>query len=172
MSEPRLVEPSIGYKDEYIDMIEEWKGAGEKMIPFVLRYDCTDFDAFLRALNKLRDGPFDDERTVPSSTYWLVSAENRVVGCVNIRHRLNESLTNIGGHIGYGIRPSERRKGYATRILRLALVKAGELGIEQALITCDKANVGSARTILNNHGVLASEAIVDGVEIQRYWIEL
>lgn len=90
----------------------------------------------------------------------------------SIRHRLNEHLLRIGGHIGYGIRPSERNKGYATMQLALALDKAKEMGLTRVLLTCDKYNIGSAKTIINNGGILDSEDIIDGIEIQRYWIEL
>jgi len=85
---------------------------------------------------------------------------------------LNEQLLVVGGHIGYGIRPSERRKGNATKILSLALDKARELGIERALLTCDKDNIGSAQTIINNGGQLDSEDVVNDTEIQRYWINI
>lgn len=124
----------------------------------------------MNELIKLRDTPPYDERKVNSSTFWLIRDMSRVVGAVNVRHRLNKYLAEIGGHIGYGIRPSERRKGYATEILKQALIKGRELGISEALVTCDKDNIGSAKTILKNGGVLDSETIVNGIEIQRYWI--
>lgn len=94
------------------------------------------------------------------------------VGAVNIRHYLNESLYKSGGHIGDGIRPSERRKGYATAMIDLALEKCKELGINKVLMTCDKTNIGSAKSIINNGGVLESEFEEDGVVEQRYWITL
>ena len=80
---------------------------------------------------------------VPDSTYWLVTDHNRIVGVVNIRHSLTEHLFNAGGHIGYGIRPSERRKGYATKLLALSLEKAKQLNITKALIVCDEVNTAS-----------------------------
>lgn len=172
MSDLRLVEPSIEYKEQYLDMIQEWKLTGERMVPFTLRIDCSDFDSFLNELHKLRYEPIENERMVNSTTYWLVNSKCRVLGAVNIRHKLNKNLLNIGGHIGYGIRPSERQKGYATKQLTLALIKAKEMGIRKALVTCDKGNVGSAKTILNNGGILDSEALIDGKWIQRYWIEI
>ncbi|MED4162879.1 GNAT family N-acetyltransferase, partial [Halalkalibacterium halodurans] len=77
------------------------------------------------------------------------------------------------GHIGYGIRPSERGKGYATLMLKLGLEKAAALGLEKVLITCDKENLPSARTIQRNVGVLDSEVVDErGIAIQRYWIKL
>jgi len=172
MADLKLIEPSINYQKEYIHMIEEWNTTGERLVPYVLRWEHEDFAAMLNRLAELRDSAELDERTVNSSTFWLANREGKLLGAVNIRHRLNEYLLHIGGHIGYGIRPSERRKGYATALLKLALIKAAELGIERALVTCDKDNIGSARTIVNNGGVLDSEAEVDDTIIQRYWIQI
>ncbi|MDQ0194761.1 putative acetyltransferase [Paenibacillus wynnii] len=109
---------------------------------------------------------------VPTSTYWLVTADDRVVGAVNLRHRLNERLLNSGGHIGYGIRPSERQKGYATELLKQSLLKVKELGINKALVVCDATNIGSEKTIRNNGGVedtIYTEE--NGNVIKRFWIE-
>ncbi|MGM1046969.1 MAG: GNAT family N-acetyltransferase [Bacillota bacterium] len=172
MTESILVEPSINYKDEYIEMIREWEESGEMMVPFVLKFDCGDFDLLIQELNNLRDVPREDSTKVNSSTFWLVDRNKKIIGVVNIRHKLNNALLFRGGHIGYGIRPSERRKGNATEILRQALIKAKELGIYKALITCDKDNIGSVKTITNNGGTLDSEEVVNGIEIQRYWIEI
>ena len=173
MDEYMLVDPSKEYQNQYIDMITEWSATGEKMVPFVLQFDCVDFDKFLQELVNLKMSNDLGTDKVNSSTYWMVNtASKKVIGAVNIRHRLNQSLLEIGGHIGYGIRPSERRKGHATRLLSLALVKANELGIKKALVTCDKDNIGSARTIINNGGILESEVSVNELEIQRYWIEI
>jgi predicted acetyltransferase len=75
------------------------------------------------------------------------------------------------GHIGDGIRPSERRKGYATAMIGLALKEAKALGIDSVLMCCDRENIGSAKSIMNNGGVLENEVVVNGVTEQRYWIE-
>lgn len=167
----KLVVPSAQYKEEYIAMMKEWSRTGERMIPFVLRYDYSDLEKYLKQIANLEHGIGLKEGTVSSSTYWLIRDDRMVVGAVNIRHKLNDRLFQIGGHIGYGIRPSMRRQGYATEILRQALQKAKELNISKVLLTCDKDNVGSARTIINNGGILESEDVVDGTEIQRYWID-
>lgn len=112
------------------------------------------------------------EGWVPDSTFWLVNEKNRVLGAVNIRHALTERLLNSGGHIGYGIRPSERRKGYATQILSLALEKTRELGIEKVLVVCDAANIASKRTILKNGGKQdVSFTEEDGNVVNRFRID-
>jgi predicted acetyltransferase len=110
---------------------------------------------------------------VQSSTFWLVVDNRKVVGAVNIRHELTEKLFNCGGHIGYGIRPSERQKGYATKLLTLALEKSKEIGIKNALVVCDDHNVASRKIILKNGGVQDKNFIEeDGNIINRFWIKL
>lgn len=109
----------------------------------------------------------------PDSTFWLTSEDDRILGIVNIRHGLTEFLRKSGGHIGYGIRPSERRKGYATAILQLALEKAKEIGIQEALVVCDADNEGSMKTILNNGGIQDTDHIEEnGNVVKRFWIGL
>ena len=106
--------------------------------------------------------------------FFLLDEErDRLLGAVNIRHYLNESLLREGGHIGDGIRPSERNKGYGTELVRLALEECRKLGINRVLMTCDKDNIASARTIVKNGGVLENEFVNSDREIeQRYWIAL
>jgi predicted acetyltransferase len=96
-----------------------------------------------------------------------------MIGAVNIRHTLNEELLKAGGHIGDGVRPSERRKGYATEMIRLALIKCKDLNIERVMMSCDKDNIGSAKSIMKNGGQLEREFVnEEGVMEQIYWIEL
>ena len=92
---------------------------------------------------------------------------------MNIRHRLDPYLLQYGGHIGDGIRPSERRKGYATEMIRLALLECKKLGIDRVLMVCEKENVASAKSIRKNGGILENELVDDRGRIQqRYWIDL
>ena len=104
--------------------------------------------------------------------FCLDKDRNIFVGAVNIRHVLNDALFKAGGHIGDGIRPSERRKGYATAMIALALEECKKLGIKKVLMTCDKNNIGSAKSIISNGGVLENEIEEDGHIEQRYWIQL
>ena len=98
---------------------------------------------------------------------------NILLGAVNVRLYLNDYLYQCGGHIGDGIRPSERRKGYATEMIRLALIECKKIGIDRVLMVCDKTNIGSAKSIMNNGGILENEFIdEDGNINQRYWIDL
>ena len=79
------------------------------------------------------------------------------LGRIAIRHRLTPNLLEVGGHIGYDVRPSARRRGHATEMLRQALLIAGRMGIGRALITCDVGNIGSRTVIERNGGVLEDE---------------
>ena len=98
------------------------------------------------------------------------------IGEISIRHNLTDSLLRYGGHIGYGIRYSKWNSGYGTKMLALALKKAKHMGLNKVLITCDEDNIGSAKVIENNGGILENiiENIIEGKKIytKRYWIEL
>jgi predicted acetyltransferase len=107
-------------------------------------------------------------------TFLVAEAEGQIVGRVSIRHALNAHLAEVGGHIGYGVRPGFRRRGYATAILGQSLAVASSIGLERVLVTCDDDNVGSANVIQNCGGVL--ENVVAGrdgsVPKRRYWVEI
>lgn len=165
----KLVTLTHEYREQLEDMMAEWYAAGEKIVPYAIRKaDYRDFDRYLSELEhkEVREGH------VPSSTLFCLDEERGIfVGAVNIRHRLNESLLLNGGHIGDGVRPSERRKGIATRMIALALEECKKLGIRDVLMVCDKENIGSAKSIIRNGGVLENEVEVDGTVEQRYWIK-
>lgn len=106
-------------------------------------------------------------------TFLVAVVGTTIVGRTSVRHRLNDSLLAMGGHIGYGVLRDHRRQGHATEILRQSLVIARSLGVDRALLTCDDDNVGSVRTIERCGGVL--ENIVDdgsGVAKRRYWLDM
>jgi predicted acetyltransferase len=170
----KLVKPIIDLNDEYISFYEDWKESAEDMVPWVIERDPTDFQNMVDFLySQDSEAKINTTNLVPHSTYWLLNEEKKIVGAVNIRHRLNQKLLNSGGHIGYGIRPSQRRKGYATTLLTLALKETKELGLEKVLVVCDKSNIGSERTIIKNGGVFESEYIEDnGNIVRRFWINL
>ncbi len=168
----RLIRPSAMYRTQIVEMMDEWSVTGEKMVPWTIRRaDYRNFDAYLKDFERENAEP--SVAGVMATTYFAFNeAENIIVGAVSIRHCLNDSLLRSGGHIGDGVRPSERGKGYATEIISLALDKCRAMGIEKVLMTCDKSNIDSAKSIINNGGILESEHEVDGVMEQRYWIGL
>ncbi|MEP7035516.1 MAG: GNAT family N-acetyltransferase [Actinomycetota bacterium] len=130
------------------------------------------WSAYCERLESRRLGVNLPEGRVPG-TFLVAVAEGQIVGRVSIRHTLNAYLAEVGGHIGYGVRPGFRRRGYATAILRQSLVVASSIGLERVLVTCDDDNVGSAKVIENCGGVL--ENVVAGrdgsVPKRRYWVE-
>lgn len=166
-----LVKLTPEYRPQLNDMMEEWLALEQDFSPYAIRKnDYRDFEYYLENL-EIRQ---EQDGRVPDSTYFCLDLdENVFVGAVNIRHYLNESLLFTGGHIGDGIRPSRRRKGYATAMIRLALEKCRELGLHRVLMTCDKDNIGSAKSILRNGGILENEITnEEGKQEQRYWIDL
>ncbi len=170
----KLIKASYEYQDELTEMIKEWKHDQEvnhtDRSPWaIFKNDIEDFDYYLENLECKED----KNGYVPDSTFFCLDVDrNRIVGAVNIRHYLNENIYLTGGHIGDGIRPSERKKGYATAMIALALKECKKLGINKVLMTCNKENIGSAKSIMNNGGVLESEIGEDGEIEQRYWINL
>mgnify|MGYP003312682671 CR=1 FL=1 len=114
------------------------------------------FDNYLENLDvkEPKDGK------VPSSVFFLLDDDrNILLGAVDIRHYLNDYLLQYAGHIGDGIRPSERRKGFATEMIRLALLECKQLGITKVLMVCDKFNIASAKSIIKNGGILENEFV-------------
>jgi len=157
---------------EYVNYITEWEATEEKIVPNAAKRDSMSFKELVTKWKEYESERMYEKGLVPSSMYFLIDNHNKIYGAIDIRHELNDYLLQYGGHIGYGIRPSQRRKGYASQMLTLALPISKKLGINKALITCDKNNVGSAKTIMNNGGILENEVINGNEVTQRYWIEL
>lgn len=165
----RLVTLTEEYKEQLIEMMDEWCATGEKIVPYAIRKnDYHDFQYYLDNLQITEEV----DGKVPDTTLFCLDVDRNIfVGAVNIRHYLTEEMLVNAGHIGDGIRPSERRKGYATAMIDLALEEAKKLGIDRVLMCCDKENIASAKSIVNNGGILENEVVVNGVTEQRYWIE-
>lgn len=178
MSPIILIEPNALLAGEFLAYVREFLDAGEgRYLPYLDQIQ-RDFHAYVHSLaERSRDLPSNTDR-VPQSTFWLAGrrpdGDTRILGTSRLRHRLNQHLALMGGHIGYEIRPSERGKGYGTQILAQTLVEARRLGLHRVLLTCDVANVASARIIEKNGGVLGDRLVPDHYdqEIARYWIEL
>ena len=167
-----LVFPTERYRDEWYGILSEIENAGEKIIPYALKSNTDDYTEYLKITNDFSNG-VNLNGWIPADTFFLVDGENpRILGAVSIRYALNDYLLNFAGHIGYGVRPSERRKGYATEMLKLALDVCRSKGMDKVLICCDKDNIASARTMLKNGAVLENEVREDDKTVQRYWIRL
>lgn len=164
----RLERPSLKWKTEHIAYMNEWDD--DRMTPssFQLQEDIP-YEEYLEEMAAKEAGLGN---RMLNTSYFLIDDSERIVGMVNIRHGLNDYLRQVGGHIGYGIRPSERRKGYATFLLSEALKVTDQLGIRSVLVTCNEDNIGSAAVILNNGGV-EDESLIEshGNVVRRFWIE-
>lgn len=171
----KLIKITKEYFFQLKDMIDEWKIDQERNntnhSPWaIFKNDYNNFNYYLDNL-EIKE---PKEGKVPDSVFFLLDEErNILLGAVNIRHYLNDYLLKCGGHIGDGIRPSERRKGYATEMIRLALIECKKLGIDRVLMVCDKSNIGSAKSIINNGGILENEYLDEKGNVQqRYWIDV
>ena len=171
----RLIKLTKKYYIQLAEMIDEWKLDQEvnhtNHSPWaIFKNDYHDFDYYLSNL-ELKE-PKDGK--VPDSVFFLLDVDrNILLGAVNIRHYLNDYLLQYAGHIGDGIRPSERRKGYATEMIRLALIECRKLKISKVLMVCDKSNIASAKSIIRNGGILENEFLDEYGEVQqRFWIDI
>lgn len=172
-SELELVFPTKQMQKEIEEYVQEFYDNGSTINGIGGYTKINDFDKWLDEVNKdLSKETVSQERVSATLYFTKRKSDNKIVGNVQIRHKLNEKLLQCGGHIGDSIRPSERRKGYATEQIRLALLKCKNLGIDRVLMDCDKNNIGSAKAIKNNGGVLDNEIYVENELIQRYWISL
>ncbi len=175
---PQLIAPSVRLRRSFAAAMDELRAEGRgsaddrTVIGRYLRDQApalaTDeaFGAFVAAIraNRYEDAP-RPEGFVPDTELWWVEGEE-FLGRVGVRHRLTPMLLEIGGHIGYDVRPSARRRGHATEMLRHALAVARELGIDPALVTCDVDNIGSRAVIERNGGVLEDQRAGK----LRYWV--
>lgn len=178
MSNLILVKVSKEYKNQIEDMLVEWKKFNNEhpdtyKSPAAIFYEYSNFDDYIHNLIEIGEN-YDkyDSTKVPATTYFALDKErNIMVGAVNIRHYLNDYLRQFGGHIGDGVRPSERRKGFATEIISLALQKCKELGIDQVMITCNENNIGSKKSIIKNGGVYQKTTTCGDERLEIYLID-
>lgn len=170
-----LVDPDTSRWQAWAAMVEDFGGTTEmhgsghwflEGDPVPTEAGCA---AFVAMTELTAPGDLDGTR-VPSSYFWITDGDggpgDGVVGFLNLRHVLNDFLLEEGGHIGYSIRPSARRRGHASAALGLAVAVAGGLGIDRVLVTCDEDNDASRRTIEANGGLI--EDVRNGK--RRYWI--
>lgn len=127
---------------------------------------CPAWADYVDSLERLRAGTGMPAGFVPA-TFLVAEVAGEIVGRTSVRHELNEYLLREGGHIGYGVLPAHRRRGYATEILRQSLVVARAVGVDRVLVTCDEDNVASRRVIEASGGRLG---ILPGTRRRRYWI--
>lgn len=171
----KLIPLTINYQSQLIEMIQEWKhdiqiNQTNSSPATIFRHDPNDFDTYISDLETKEP---QNNYVKDSVLFLLDETEDKLLGAVNIRHELNEVLLNSGGHIGLGIRPSERKKGFGSELLRLSLLKCKELNIHKVLITCDQTNLASKKNIIKHGGKEDIPFVnIKGETILRYWISL
>ncbi len=171
----KLIEPTMeydkqiqAYRKEFLTFEGSMDGCGS-----LRKFDRT--QDWIDQVEALKNAETTPPHGVPCSQYIYVrESDRKVVGVIQIRHRFNEYSEKYAGHIGYSVCPSERRKGYATQMLRETLPKCKALGIDNVLISCVVGNEGSRKVILNNGGVYESTVYepTKQIYLERYWIDI
>lgn len=175
MEEFLLIRPRSEYAGQIIEYRQEFLDAGDSMDgtgplrrtpnPEEYIWICSEYENPLKV----------PARLVPATQFlFLRKSDNKLVGMIQVRHRFNDYLEKYAGHIGYSVRPSERRKGYAKEMLRITLPFCREIGIDKVLITCIDGNIGSEKTILANGGIYeyTIHEPDENVNLKRFWITL
>jgi predicted acetyltransferase len=173
---PELIVPAVRLHVAWIEARDEWGAGvhqdGSGLEPSDEVESPAGFAAWVARLVDQADPtkPLDADR-VRCTYRWIIEGD-RVLGAIALRHELNDFLHRVGGHIGYGIRPSARRRGLATWALGQMLDEARGLGLDRVLIICAVDNIASARTIEHHGGALEDIRDTESGTVRRYWIKL
>ena len=168
-----LRQPEASDREQVMAYREEFLAIDSRMDGTCALNEYDDFDTWLANVRAYSAPETTPAGKVPATQYLSLDENEHLVGMVNLRHCLNDYLLEFGGHIGYSVRPTDRKNGYAIQMLKLALDEAKALGLDRVRIACDRYNIASAKTIQANGGVLDGERYdpQDGTLTQRYWIE-
>lgn len=176
MEKLKLIKPTIDHKEQIIQIMQEFFDDNTNFYwSWWLKKFVDNYDWRLKYLKESESEDTIIEWYVPGIQYVLLREfDNKIIGFINLRLKINDALLQHWGHIWYSIRPSERKKHYATAQLFTVLEFYRNLWIEKVLLTCDKSNIWSAKTIQNCWWILENEIIdpVDWELIQRYWINI
>ena len=169
----KLVQPSKEFEMQILDYKKEFVQSSDQFHGTAGLDRFQDINEWLSRIEMNSKEETVREGWVPSNTFLAIrNIDNKMIGMIDIRHRLTETLLQFSGHIGFSVRKSERQKGYAKEMLRLALRFCKDIKIDRVLVTCNKENIASAKTILSNGGVLENEVVEGNQLTQRYWITL
>ncbi len=165
--------PSLRWEEDFYRMVRDYYDAGESYDQ-LLEPLLNHLPTYLRRVEQMARGISLPAGIVQQTVYWLIRDDTTIVAMGRLRHYLTASLEKEGGHIGYTVRPTERRKGYGTVLCARLIEEArSKLKLSRILITCDTDNVASARIIVKNGGKFENEVISDwsGKPVSRYWID-
>jgi predicted acetyltransferase len=172
---PELIEPTLELRESWLESAAEWGATHQDGAGVHEADDLSTVEGFSAWIARLREQSDESVAVGPDrvhASYWWIVDDGEYAGAISLRHRLNDQLLDGGGHIGYGVRPSARKRGLASWALGEVLVRARDRGLERVLVTCDDDNLASARTIERNGGVLEDVRETWLGLARRYWIEL
>ena len=179
MEKFRFERPSLERKNEIIEYLDEFKEYGSNINgsgSLDKIYEGYSFEEVLDRCLKMEDEEYaKKDGKCPGKTFLLIREnDNRIVGTINVRWDLNEKMLQFGGHIGYGIRPTERRKGYNKINLYLGIIEAKKVGLDRVMLDCDADNIGSDKTLQALGGTLERTEVdpSDGVLTKVYWFNV
>ncbi len=170
-----LIRPTSEYASQIKEYRQEFLDAGDSMDGCgpLRRYD--DPEEYIKICKEYEDPKKVPSNLVPATQFLFIRRlDNKLVGMIQVRHCFNEYLEKYAGHIGYSVRPSERRRGYAKEMLKAALPFCREIGLDRVLVSCIDGNIGSEKTILANGGVYESTVHEpkEDIDLKRFWIKL
>jgi predicted acetyltransferase len=173
---PELISPTTRLHASWLEAMAEFgRDARPPGSGIPRRAGLTNVDAFARWVAHLK-AMADSATQLPDghvhASYWWITDSDQYIGAITLRHRLTPALIEVGGHIGFSVRPSARRMGYASWALGAVLERARTRGMPKVLVTCDEDNVASARVIEVNGGVLEDIRQTASSPARRYWIHL
>lgn len=167
----KLELPEKKHEKQYLEMIQEILDNTEMIVPRSLAMEeWESYDAFIQRMKENREKWSPYCGGIKSTLYFLIDDHKKVIGAEVLRHELNDDLRFNWWNIGYGIRPSERRKWYATIWLKLILEKCKEIWLDKALVNCRKDNIGSSKAIIKNWWIRDSDYEFEGYTKERYRI--
>lgn len=157
-------------EEAYNSYIREWEAAGTTIIPGASDPKGRSFEEMLKKWHYDETDETIKNGFVPSTLYFLIDADSEIVGAIHHRHMLNDILKQHGGHIGYGVRPSKRTRGYGSLMLKLFLASLNGTDATEFMLTCDETNTASQKTIEKHGGILDAKIEFEGKLTRRYWI--
>ena len=147
LRELHLVNPTVNPYKAFTTMSDDYRHAGELLYQHKLSWNPERFEQYLHRLADHARGIDLPPGKMPIITYWLIDQDEHLAGVSRLRPILNDELLHEGGNIGYDVPPSQRMKGYGTELLRQTLLKAQQLRLKKILVTCNKDNIGSKRSL-------------------------
>ena len=170
-----LIRPTSEYASQIVEYRQEFLDAGDSMDGTGPLRRTSNPEEYIQICLDHEDPLKVPSHLVPATQFFFIrKSDNKLVGMIQVRHHFNDYLEKYAGHIGYSVRPSERRKGYAKKMLKKTLPFCREIGLNKVMITCIDGNIGSEYTILANGGVYeyTIHEPNENVDLKRFWITL